>query len=142
MRFLGLDLGNKTLGIAVSNEGTSVVTPLENFEFLSRDFLTAAKHVVILCEKLFITTIALGNPIMMDGRESTRSKISLKFKKFLLSINPELEIVLIDERLTSVEAKEILKECGYSETKKKRVRDSLAAVLILESFLRKNIKNN
>ena len=135
MRVLGLDLGNKTLGIAMSDSEGILVSPFENFEFANRNFLCAAKRVKEICSIYNIETIALGNPIMLSGEESIRSNITRKFASMILKLNPTLEIVLIDERFTSVEAKSILKECNYSETNKQRVRDSVAACLILESYL-------
>ena len=135
MRFIGLDLGNKTLGIALSDANNILVSPFENFEFKNRDFMSAAKRVVQLCSEFQVSTVALGDPKNMDGTPSDRSRISLKFKAFILSLNPLINVELVDERLTSVEARNILKECEYSENKKGRVRDSIAACLILESYL-------
>ena len=142
MRYLGLDLGNKTLGIAISDETATFVSPLENFFFENRDFLTAAKRVIELCNEHSISEVALGNPLLMSGEESTRSRISHKFIAMLGGLNPSVKVVLIDERLTSVQAKEILQTCSYNEAKRTRVRDSVAACLILESFLSGKFRNS
>lgn len=140
-RLMGLDLGNKTLGIALSDAAQIIASPYENFTFKSRDFLSAAKRVVALCELFKIEEIALGNPIMPSGEESVRSRVSHKFKKMILSLNPELKITLVDERLTTIEASVILKENKY-QANQGRVVDQVAAALILESFMKRKKSPN
>jgi len=134
MRMLGLDLGNKTLGIAMSDDLGILVSPYNNFFFTSRDFLTAAKEVVRVCIEFGIKEIALGNPIQLNGEESTRSRITKKFMKMILKLDSSLTIILIDERFTTIEATKILNTCGNKE-RNGRIVDTVAAVLILESYI-------
>ena len=133
-RIIGLDLGNITLGVAMTDESHILCSPYENYSFKRRDFLAAAKHVVELCEEFNVEEIALGNPLMPSGDDSVRTNISKKFASMILNINPDIKVTLIDERFTSVEAKARLKESHYNG-KKGRVVDSVAATLILESYM-------
>lgn len=134
-KILALDLGSKTLGMA-SNDGLGIVHPLDVFHFPKDDYIQAAKKVIKVCEEKGITRLILGTPLHQDHSLSQRSRISEKFKATLLDLNKQLNIELINERLTSFEADEIMTELGIFKEKRKAIRDSIAALVLLENYLK------
>ena len=139
MRVLGLDLGTKTLGIAVSDKTNTIATPLKVETFPKEDYEYLSDIVKKYVEKYSITKIVLGLPKNMDNSLGFASERSLKFKK-ILEEKFEIEIELVDERLSTVEAFGILKETGNKNINQKHIIDAVAASIILESYLR-GIKN-
>lgn len=135
MRALGLDLGTKTLGIAVSDKTNTIATPLKVETFPKEDYNYLIKIVKEYVEKYNITNIVLGLPKNMDNSLGFASERSLKFKK-LLEECLDLKIDLVDERLSTVEALGILKETGNKNINQKHIVDAVAASIILESYLR------
>ena len=141
MRYLGLDLGTKTLGIALTDKSNTIVTPLKTirFEFENYDsVLTELKQII---ENNNIAEIALGLPINMDGSKGFASERSLKFKD-LLEENFNLPVTLIDERLSSIEAHNILSNNGKKTKEHKKNVDAVAATIILDTFLKRKVNNN
>lgn len=133
-KIIGLDLGTKTLGIAIS-DALGIAHGYENFNFEFGNYKKAREHVLELAKKESIDEIALGYPLHMSGEESERSKSTRKFKDDLLKENPNLKIVLVDERMTTIIANNRLLEANLSAKKRKEVIDKMSAVVILESYL-------
>lgn len=137
MRYLGLDLGSKTLGIAISDKTNTIASIYKTifFENIDYDNLIAELDNIILENN--ITTIILGYPLNMNNTIGERAEISIKFKK---KIEDELSIpvILMDERLTSVISNNVLIEANVSRKKRKKKVDGMAAVVILQSFLDKD----
>lgn len=138
MRYLGLDLGTKTLGIAVSDLTGTIATSLtilrheNNHEYLIEELKK------IISEKN-IETIVLGLPKNMNNTIGERGEMVFSFKEKLeKSIN--LPVILEDERLTTRVAENILITADVSRKKRKKVIDKMAANIILQSYLdrRKN----
>ena len=136
IKALGLDLGKKTLGIAVS-DSLGFVHGVETFRFESFKYEIPASYIVNLAKERMITTLVLGYPLHLNGAESDMSKNVLLFKDLILKLNPNLTIELIDERLTSVSANKTLSMLDVSHQKRKDTVDTLAAVEILETFIRR-----
>ena len=136
VKALGLDLGVKTLGIAKS-DFLGFVHGVETFRFKSLDFASAANRVFELINELDIDVIVIGYPLTLRGNESEMSKNVLEFKKLLQNKDPLLKIELMDERLTSVSANKTLSLLNASHQKRKENVDTLAAVEILETYIRK-----
>lgn len=136
MRYLGLDLGTKTLGIAVSDRSNTLSSPLKILRFQSEDYNSTIDELKKIIEEYKITNIALGLPKNMDGSLGFAANRSLEYKK-LLEENFNMEIALIDERLTSVSAHNILSNNGKKTISHKDKVDAVAASLILESYIKR-----
>ena len=133
MRVLGLDLGSKTCGVSVSDALGMIARPVETIRFDSDDyeqaFIQVQKHIKDFQSK----TVVLGLPKHMNGDVGIRGNISIDFKEKLEQTG--VEVVLWDERLTTVAAEKILIAADVSRKKRKKVIDQMAAVQILQSYL-------
>ena len=138
MRYLGLDLGTTTLGIAITDKTNTLVTPLKLIKFKREDYESILVELNNIIDEKHITDIVLGLPKNMDNSLGFAAQRSLKFEELLRKEG--LRIHLEDERLTTVEALNILKSNGNKNIKEKEKTDILSAVLILESYL-KRIRN-
>ena len=134
-KILGLDLGTKTLGIAVTDELGLAAHGLETFRFEEFNYKKAREHVIELCQKEDIEEIALGIPYYASGDISPRAQSCLRFKDDLLKLNPNLKIEMIDESYSTIEADELLKEQNLSYYKRKEIIDEMASVVILNRYL-------
>ena len=135
MRYLGLDLGTKTLGVAITDTTGLIARPLKVIHFPKEDYETALRELQNILDEYDISKIALGLPKNMDGTEGFASERSLKFKEMIESMT-DIPVTLVDERLTTVLAENILLEADVSRKKRKSVIDGVAAVLILETLLK------
>lgn len=133
MRTLGLDLGSKTLGVSVSDALGMIARPVETLRFESDDYDSAFEQVKKYIKEFQITTAVLGLPKHMNGDVGIRGEISYAFKEKLETL--DIEVVLWDERLTTVAAEKILIAGNVSRKKRKKVIDQMAAVQILQSYL-------
>ncbi|MCH4287264.1 MULTISPECIES: Holliday junction resolvase RuvX [Bacillota] len=133
MRTLGLDLGSKTLGVSVSDALGMIARPVETLRFESDDYDSAFEQVKKYIKEFQITTAVLGLPKHMNGDVGIRGEISYAFKEKLETLG--IEVVLWDERLTTVAAEKILIAGNVSRKKRKKVIDQMAAVQILQSYL-------
>lgn len=133
MRILGLDLGTKTLGIAISDELEKIASPYKVIEFKNTDETIEPLRKII--ESYNIKCIALGLPKNMDGSLGFASQRSLAYKD-LLNKNFKQEVILVDERLSTVEALNILLDEDLSRKKRKKKVDGVAASIILDTYLR------
>ncbi|HHX93923.1 MAG TPA: Holliday junction resolvase RuvX [Tenericutes bacterium] len=134
MRILGLDLGSKTLGIAISDETETIATPVQTFTFKENDYNIALKKVEELIKKHNINLIVLGYPKNMDNTIGKRAETVQKFKA-LIEQNFKINVILWDERLSSIQAENILLEHDTSRKKRKKVIDTIAATIILQEYL-------
>ena len=131
MRFIGLDLGTKTLGISLSSGiiATNYKTIRHNEDY---DYLVDEVLKIVLEKK--IDKIILGFPKNMNNTIGERANITLSFKE-KLEEKTKLEIILEDERLTSCVANQVLIEADTSRKKRKERVDGVASVIILQSYL-------
>jgi len=138
MRIMALDYGSKTVGVAVSDELGLTALPLETIKREKENKLrkTLARIEEIIKEKS-ISLIVLGKPLNMDDSEGERVEKSLAFKE-ALEKRTGLEVLWQDERLSSVEAEEILADSGIKKEDMKRYIDSVAASIILREFMNTN----
>ena len=136
MRYLGLDLGTKTLGVAITDKANIIASPLKTIHFNFEDYGSALEEVIKIANEYGITELALGMPLNMNGTKGFATERSLNFKK-MLEDSLNLPVTLIDERLTSVQAHNILSNNGSKEINHKKVVDAVAATLILETFLKR-----
>ena len=134
-KYIGLDLGTTTLGVATS-DALGFVHGLETFRFPKEAYGQARKYVHDLVAKTGIKNIVIGLPINMDGSQGFRAESSKKFKADLENEDPTLKIELVDERLTTVSAQKTLRELNVSIRNQKQSVDRIAACEILDFFLR------
>ena len=134
-KVIGLDLGSRTLGIAMSDVSRWYAYGVENFRFEEGNYKKAVEHVVELAKKEGVTEICLGLPLNMNGTMSPRAESALRFKEQLLELAPYLSVEMVDERWTTKIATNRLLEANLSRSKRKKVIDQHAAVVILESYL-------
>lgn len=132
MKYLGMDYGSKTLGLAISDKLGIIANPYDLLRYNNIDDLLKKIDLIIKEEK--IDKIVLGNPLNLNGSMSVRSYKTLEFKN-MLEDKFNLEVIFQDERLSTVEAENILKSNNTSRKNRKKVIDKLAAVIILESYL-------
>ncbi len=137
MRILGLDLGSVTLGIAMSDSQETIATMKETFRFANEDYDAAVDRVLEYIDKYRIEKIVLGLPRHMNGDVGIRGQISIEFKE-VLENERNVEVILVDERLTTVMAQHSLTAMGASKKTKKARVDQLAAMTILQSYLDSN----
>lgn len=142
MRVLGLDYGTKTVGVAVSDPLEITAQPLETIERKSAGKLrqTLARIEAIIEEygaagqQEKIEKIVLGYPKNMNNTEGDRCEATVSFKNDL-ERRTGLEVVLWDERLTTVEAERILMYSGVRRENRKTYIDKMAAAVILQNYL-------
>lgn len=134
MRFIGLDLGRRTCGVAISDLTGTIATAVDTIRFRENDLQKCLECVIMVIREKKAEKIVLGYPINMNGTLGPQSEYVLEFKKMLEdAIN--LEVILYDERLTSVEVNKIMISADLSRNKRKSKVDTLAATLILQSYL-------
>jgi len=138
MRVMAIDLGDVRSGVAVSDESASISG--EAWLIVEKDQNALAANIVSEAHKRNVAILVLGYPKNMNGSIGPRAKKSEEFAKLLegqleLQGKLELEIVLWDERMTTMSAQRILSETGKRGKKKKNTIDAVAAALILESYL-------
>ncbi len=133
-KVLGLDLGTKTLGIAISDQAEKLALSYENFVFPLNYYKLARAHVLEVCAKESITHIALGYPLNTDGTVGERAKSAERFKADLLAEGSP-PVTLVNEAYTTLEALEELRMLGYKKEQIKQKKDEVAAKYILESYL-------
>ena len=131
-RIMGLDLGSKTIGVAVSDPGRSFATSLGVIR--RRGLSVDLERLAVLVREHDPALIVLGLPLHLSGKESEGSRRSRGFAK-VLEQRLGLEVVLVDESLTTRDAEDVLLEADLSRRKRKKVIDGLAAAFILQSYL-------
>lgn len=134
MRYIGLDLGNRTCGVAISDPTGMIATAVDTVRFREKDLQKCLECVIMLIEQKNAQKVVLGYPINMNGTLGPQSEYVLEFKK-MLDESTGLEVILYDERLTSVEVNKIMISADLSRNKRKTKVDTLAATLILQSYL-------
>ena len=136
MRYLGLDLGSKTLGIAMSDKTQTIANVYKTLYFETDDYDSLLEPLQKIIEENNIQKLILGYPLNMNGSIGERAEITLEFKK-KLEEKFHLEVILQDEKLTSVISNQVLISADISRRKRKKKVDGIAASLILQSYLDK-----
>ena len=132
LRILGIDYGNKRVGIAVSDAMGWTAQPLATLKMHGHKELL--EEIKVYIDKYDAEKIIVGMPYNMDGSMGKRAEITQAFINFLKK-NLDIEIEIQDERLTSSQAENILLEADVSREGRKEVIDKLAAALILQTYL-------
>ncbi|MBQ3790388.1 MAG: Holliday junction resolvase RuvX [Lachnospiraceae bacterium] len=135
MRLMGLDFGAHTVGVAISDATGTIATARE---IIRRERESALRETVRRIESLAreeeIGRIVLGLPLHMDGSMSERAEKTIRFRE-MLEKRLTVPIEMQDERLTSVEAEEILRMRSIPKKEWKEEIDSLAAEIILQDYI-------
>ena len=137
MRCLGLDLGSKTLGIAISDMTNVIASVYTTLYFKDENYQSLLLPLKDIIDKEGIDTLVLGFPKNMNNTLGERALITLKFKK-MLEGEFNLPVIMEDERLTSVISNNVLIDANVSRKKRKKKVDGMAAVIILQGYLDKN----
>ena len=136
MKYLGLDLGTRTLGVSISDSTKTVATTYSTIHFEEKDYDKAWKELSTILEKEPIEKIILGYPKNMNGSIGPRALETEEFKK-KLETTFDMEVELQDERLSTKEASGYMIKADISRKKRKQKIDSLAANIILQTYLDK-----
>ena len=129
---IGLDLGTKTIGVAVSDHTRNVATPLETIK--RQKFTKDAETLLKLCNNRALTGIILGLPRNMNGTEGPRAQSTRAFARNF-SQKTNLMITYWDERLSTVAAEKLLLEVNTSRKRRSELIDHVAASYILQGAL-------
>lgn len=135
MRCLGLDLGTRTLGIAISDKTNFIASPLKVLRWDGENYDLLFNELDSIISNNGITDLVLGLPKNMNNTLGFASERSMRFKE-ALEDRYKLKVVLIDERLSTVEAENYLISADMSRKKRKKVIDGVAASLILDTYLK------
>lgn len=135
MRVLGLDYGSRTVGVAISDPTGMIAQPLKT---ITRERESALRktlgELAALVAEYQVEKIILGLPLNMDDTEGERAEKTREFAQKLQQ-RTDVPIQWMDERLTTMQAQEILDESGMKRSEQKRVIDQVAAQLILQTYL-------
>lgn len=132
MTYLGLDLGSKTCGIAISDRTGLIASSLEVIRYSDYDELINKLNNIVISRN--VDAFVLGNPKNLDGSLSKRSEITLEFRDLLLK-KFNMEVIMQDERLSTIEAERMLISNNTKRKNRKKVIDKIAATIILQSYL-------
>ncbi|MBR2858016.1 Holliday junction resolvase RuvX [bacterium] len=133
MRYLGLDLGSKTLGVAISDKMGLIASSYKIIRH-NEDYDGLVEEIQKIVQDLDIGAIVLGFPKNMNNTVGYKGELSLQFQKKLQDVL-SVPIYLQDERLTTKIATDVLIQGNISRKKRKKVVDGIAATVILQSYL-------
>ena len=136
MRYLGLDLGTRSLGIALSDTTLTIATPYKTIKFNENDYESLLPILEDLVSEFDVVKLVLGLPKNMNNSLGDRANTTVEFKS-LLENSLHKEVILQDERLSTVEATNYMLETDISRKKRKKKIDALAANIILQTYLDK-----
>ena len=136
MRYLGIDLGTKTAGISISDTTLTIASTLKTIHFKEEDYDSIMDELKELCLEYKVSKVVLGLPKNMNNSLGYRALDTIEFSK-KLNEYLNIEVVLQDERLSTVEATNYMISADMSRKKRKQKIDSLAANIILQTYLDK-----
>ncbi len=139
MSILCLDVGDRTIGIAVSDSLRIVASGIGQLRRDKSEKNKELEHIKSLILQYEVDKLVVGLPLNMKGGEGEQAK---KVRNFVdeLSSGIEIPVVLFDERLSTVEAEKVLREAKVSPLKRRKVRDKIAATVILQNYLDSEVK--
>ena len=136
MRKLGIDYGDAHVGIAITDPLNITVQGLETIHYNGNDKILL-KRLDEIITQYEIDTIVLGMPKNLKGEETVRAKVTREFLHKLKCKYSKMNIELIDERLTSVQAHKTMNDLQIKNNKKREIVDTISAVYILETYINK-----
>ncbi len=131
-RKMGVDYGDKRIGIALTDSLCIISSPFEVYKNIGEE--DALKHLNSIIKEYDVDEVAMGLPINMDGTEGERALLHRQFGEKLERLS-NVKVHFIDERLTSAEAEEILISSGVRREKRKELIDKIAAQIILQTYI-------
>ncbi len=136
MKYLGLDLGTKTLGVSISDTTKTIATAYGTINFPEENYEKAIDELSSIVQKEPIEKIILGFPKNMNGTIGPRALVTLDFQKMLEKAF-NIPVEMQDERLSTKEADGYMIKADMTRKKRKRKIDGLAANIILQTYLDK-----
>ena len=136
MRYIGLDLGTKTLGISISDETKTIASPLKTLRFSENNNDEILNELELIVKEFNVEKIVLGLPKNMNNTIGERALVTMEFQKKISDLL-NIPVILQDERLSTVSAHNYLLEANVSRKKRKGVVDKMAANIILQTYLDK-----
>ena len=136
-RYLGLDLGTKTLGVSITDKSNTIIFPYTLIRFKHEDYETAFNEVKEIVEKEDITDIIIGLPKNMDGSLGFAADRTFNFCKLLERLNKN--VVMVDERLTSIEAQKIL--LAKDKPFKSYLLPLISAIKVKQGYTKDYVRN-
>lgn len=130
---MGLDVGDATIGVAVSDELKLIAQAINTIR--RKNIKEDLKAIESIVDEKKISKIVIGFPKNMNNTIGERGKKTIEFSEIVKEAFPNEEIILWDERLTTVSAERVLLEANVSRKKRKKVIDKVAAVFILQNYL-------
>ena len=133
MRAVGIDLGDKRIGVAISDSGGSLATP---YELVTRTGSRDEDHrrIKAIVEEVEAEILVVGLPLSLDGTEGKAAQ-GARQEAEAIGQTVSVPIELHDERLTTVEAERILKEQGLDAAERRNVVDKVAAAILLQAWM-------
>ncbi|WP_462128064.1 Holliday junction resolvase RuvX [Staphylococcus pseudintermedius] len=134
-KIIGLDVGSRTVGIAISDLMGWTAQGLDTLQINEEENELGIDALIDIIQKENVGTVVIGLPKNMNNSIGFRGETSLKYKDALAERMPNLEIIMWDERLSTMAAERSLLEADVSRAKRKKVIDKMAAVFILQGYL-------
>ncbi len=141
MRKIGLDLGSKTCGIAISDNSNLIATGLSNFNYQKNNYLQIINELKKILKTYDgeVDAFVLGYPTdPRNGNLTQSSYRSLAFKELLMQAFPEMEVILFDENFSTVKAHDLMFHADLKASQRKKIVDKVAASIILQEYLDKH----
>lgn len=136
MKYIGLDLGSRTLGVAISDILGMLARAYDTYRFPDDRYDLAVKYVLEVCKKEDVKTVVLGYPKHMNGDSGVRAQISIDFKN-KIEEQSDIKVILEDERLTTVIVDKAMISGNVKRKDRRSKKDEMAAVVILQNYLDK-----
>ena len=138
-RVAGIDYGSVRIGIAISDPGRTIVSPLENYT--RRSCEQDARRFRLLASEEGVALFVVGLPVHLDGRESQKSSEAREFGRWLAETTG-VPVEFFDERFTSLEAEYLLQAADLTKKRRKKRLDMLAAQIMLTAYLESHEKGS
>lgn len=132
MRVMGLDIGDRRIGVALSDPGARIAQPYSTIDRIKENAIERLQSIV---KENDVGVIVVGLPLNMNGSEGIQAERTRAFANELREAISDVDLTFRDERLTSVASENVLIESGMRREKRKKHRDRVAATLILQNYL-------
>lgn len=139
MRLLALDVGDRRIGVAMSDPDGILASPLTTLERQAKD--RSLEEILRIAEENDVAEIIVGIPYLMSGRVGPQARITMDYADKLAQ-RTDLPIQRVDERLSSVQAERMIRETGARPSEDKGKIDAAAAAVILQAYLDSNRDSN